>query len=59
MACAMPLLAPTSAMATVAEPPTAGVTVIVPEELSYRMVIEVPASVVSVVLGAAIRSAEV
>ena len=45
MACAMPLLAPTSVMATVAEPPTAGVTVIVPEELSYVMVIEVPASV--------------
>ena len=54
MACTMPLLAPMSAVAIVAEPPTAGmtlnptagVTVIVPKELSYWMVIEsrVPAS---------------
>ena len=59
MTCAMPLLAPISAVATVAEPPTAGVTVIVPEALSYWMVMEEPASVVSVIVGAAIRSTEV
>ena len=48
MARTMPLLAPMSAVAIVAEPPTAGmtlnptagVTVIVPKELSYWMVIE-------------------
>ena len=58
MACAMPLVAPMSAVAIVAEPPTAGVTVIVPEALVW-MVIEVPASVVSVIVAAAIRSSEV